>query len=99
MAFIQQTAFSVSPKKLAGSAALISVVPVMVDIEFAGGRVGLVGSCDGGTIDKDIVVREIWAGELVVGAAGGAVVVKEVTGGRRFITKVLGWKLEGDTRR
>ena len=36
MAFIQQTASSVSPEKSTGSAALISAVLVVVDIGFAG---------------------------------------------------------------
>ena len=36
MAFIEQTTFSVSPEKFAGSAALISMVLVLVDIGFVG---------------------------------------------------------------
>ena len=40
MAFIQQTASSISPKKSAGSAVLISVVVVVVDIGFARGVQG-----------------------------------------------------------
>ena len=88
--------FSVSPENSAGSAALILVVLVVVDIEFSGGGTGLAEGCDERTVDKDAVVRkEVRAGGLVAGAARGAVVVMRVTVDRGFVTEVLGWEPEG----
>ena len=47
MAFTQQIVSSVSPKKSVESAALISVMLVVVDIGFTGGGAGLTRDCDG----------------------------------------------------
>ena len=71
IAFIQWTASSVSPEKSAGSAALISVVLVVVDVGFAGGGAGLAGSCGSGIVGGSAVVNEVVeAGGLVVDTAG-----------------------------
>ena len=80
IAFIQRTASSVSPEKSAGSAALISVVLVVVDIRFAGGGAGLAGGCGGRTVGGGAVVSEVVeTGGLVVDTAEDAAVTKGVT--------------------
>ena len=85
MAFIHQTASSVSPEKSARSAALILAVQVVVDIVFAGGEAG---GCGGGTVGGGMVVG------LVVDTVGGTVVTRWVTGGRGLVTGMLSCELE-----
>ena len=96
MAFIQQTVSSVSPEKSAGSAALISVVVVVVDIGFIGGGAGLAGDCGGGTVDEGIVVKEeVEVVGLAVDVVGGTVVTRGVTGSKGLVTGTLGCEFEG----
>ena len=96
IAFIQWTASSVSPEKSAGSAALISVVLVVVDIRFAGGGAGLAGGCGGRTVGGGAVVSEVVeTGSLVVDTAEDVAVTKGVTGGKGLVTGMLGCELEG----
>ena len=85
MAFTQWIAFSVSPEKLAGRAALTSLVLVVVDMEFIDGGGGLAGGCGGGTVGGGAVVNEV---DIVM--TGGTEVTRGVTGG-----KGLAWELEG----
>ena len=92
MAFIQWTASSVSPEKSAGSAALISVVLVLVDIGFSGDGTGLAGGCGGWTVEGGVVINEVVE---VVDTAGGAEVTEEMTGGNGLVTGRLGCELEG----
>ena len=89
MAFIQWMASSVSPEKSAGSAALISVVLVVVDIGFTGGGAGLAGGCGGRAVGGSVVVG------LVVDTVGDTVVTRRVTGGKGLVTGTLGCELEG----
>ena len=93
MALTYQTASLVSPEKLAGKAALISVVLVVVDIGFAGGGGGLAGGCGSGIVGGDTVVDGV-----VVGMTGGVVVTRGVTGGKGLVTGMLGCELEGGSR-
>ena len=58
---------------------MISAVLVVVDMGFTGG--GLTGGWGGG------IMGDCWA--------GGAVVVKGVTGGKGLVTGMLGCELEG----
>ena len=84
MAFTHRTASSVSSEKSAGRAALISEVLVVVDMGFAGGRGGLAGGCDGGTVDGGAVVDGV-----VVGMTEDIVVTRGVTGGKGLVTGML----------
>ena len=59
MAFIHQTVSSAFPEKSVGSAAFISVVLVVVDIEFAGGGLELTGGCGGGTGVEGVVIKGV----------------------------------------
>ena len=96
IAFIQQTASLVSPEKSTGSAALISVVSVVVDIGFIGGGAGLAGGCGGGTVGGGAVVNEVVkAGGLAVDMARGTEVTRGVTGGKGLVIGTLGCEPEG----
>ena len=79
MASIHRMASSGSLEKCSGRAALISAVLVVVDMGFTGG--GLTGGWGGG------IMGDCWA--------GGAVVVKGVTGGKGFVVGVTVWELGG----
>ena len=82
MAFIQWTVSSVLPERSTGSAAFISVVLVVVDIEVSGGGLVLTGDCSGGTVGRGIVIEGAAGGRgLVVGTTGGTVVTRGVIGG------------------
>ena len=61
-----------------------------MNIGFIGGGTGLVGGCGGGIVDKDTMVNEV-----VTDATGGAVVTREMTGGKRLVTGTLDCELEG----
>ena len=57
------------------------VVPVVVDMGFAGGGGGLAGSCGGGTVGGGAVVKGVKIDGMVVGTTEDMVVTKGVTGG------------------
>ena len=90
MAFTHRIASSVSPEKTSGRASLTVLVLVVVDIGFAGGGTGLVGGCDGGTVDKGAKMDG-----TVVGTTEDMVVTRGVTGGNGLVTGILGWEPEG----
>ena len=78
-----------SPEKCSGRAALISMVLMVVDMEFTGGGlVGGWGGITGGCWTEDAVAD-------VVTATGGFRAVKGVTGGKGFIAGVMVWELGG----
>lgn len=77
MAFIHQTASSISPKKLAGRATLNSVVLAMVDIGFAGGILGLTEGGGDGTVGA-VVKRTVGNGGFVVSTTNEGAVAREV---------------------
>ena len=82
-------ASSDSPEKCSGRAALISMVLVVVDMEFTGG--GLVGGWGG-------ITGGSWTEGVVTGVAtatGGFRVVKGVTGGKGFVVGAMVWELGG----
>ena len=66
------------------------VVPVVVDMGFAGGGGGLAGGCGGGTVIKGAKMDG-----TVVGTTEDMVVTKGVTGGNGLVTGILGWGPEG----
>ena len=99
IAFIQQTASSVSSEKSTESAALISAMPVVVDIGFIGGGAGLAEGCGSGTVGGGAVVNEVVkAGGLAVDIAGGTEVTRGVTGGKELVIETLDCELEGGRR-
>ena len=85
MASIHRMASSDSPEKCSGRAALISAVLVVVDMGFVGGRAGLAGGCDGGTV---VEVEKI--NVVVAGTIGDMVGTKGVIGGSGLVTGLLG---------
>ena len=66
------------------------VVPVVVDMGFAGGGGGLAGGCGGGTVGGGMMINKVF-----IGMAEGAVVIRGVTGGSGLVTGILGWGPEG----
>ena len=89
MAFTHQIASSVSSEKTLGRASLTVLVLVVVDMGFAGGGTGLVGGCDGGTVDGAKIDG------VVVGMTEDTVVTQGVTGGNGLVTGILSWEPEG----
>ena len=90
MAFTHQIASLVFPEKTLGRASLTMLVLVVVDIGFAGGGTGLVGGCNGGTVDKGAKNDGV-----VIGTTEDTVVTRGVTGGNGLVTGTLGWEPEG----
>ena len=90
MVFTHRIASSVFPEKTSGRASLTMLVLVVVDIGFAGGGTGLVGDCDGGTVDEGAKIDVV-----VIGTTEDTVVTRGVTGSNRLVTRTLGWEPEG----
>ena len=84
MVFTHQIVSSVSPEKTLGRASL-TVLVLVVDIGFASGGTGLVGGCDGGTVDEGAKINGV-----VVGMTEDMVVTRGVTGGSGLVIGILG---------
>ena len=85
IAFTHWTASLVSPEKLAGRAALICMMLVVVDTGFAGDGGGLVGGCGSGTVGGGAVVNKV-----VVSVIEVIMVTRGMIDGKGLVIRMLG---------